>query len=53
MKQKIQDCMFFYFLYFLAGLCVIWKCSGKEKKEGVGNYLALCFFGKYKENEMK
>ena len=49
MKQKIQDCMFFY---FLAGLCVIWKCSGKEK-EGVGNSLALCFFGKYKENEMK
>ena len=47
--------MFFTFLNFLAGLFVIWKYSGKEKKEGVRNSLALrfFFFGKYKENEMK
>ena len=53
LKRRFRIACSFIFLNFLAGLCVIWKCSGKEKKGGVGNSLALSFFGKYKENEME
>ena len=52
LNRRFRIACSFIFLNFLAGLCVIWKCSGKEKKGGVGNSLALCFFFRRLRNSL-
>ena len=52
LNRRFRIACSFIFLNFLVGLCVIWKCSGKEKKGGVGNSLALCFFFRRLRNSL-